>query len=156
MHEQPHDTPNVIAFPPLLFALPLALGIVTERLFPLHLLPRRLSRAVGWPLVGTGLLIGLSAVATMRRAKTNISPHAPATTLVIAGPFRWTRNPIYVSFVLLYAGIALLTNAFWALLGLPGVVRVVQRGVIEREEAYLEARFGEAYRAYKQQARRWL
>src|SRR5260370_40391537 len=92
----------------------------------------------------------------MRRAAAEINPMRPTTTLVTTGPFRYTRNPLYVSLTGLYAGVALPLNAVWPLLLLPGVLLVVQRGVIERAEAYLARKLGGACRAYRARARRWV
>ena len=80
----------------------------------------------------------------------------PTTAIVVHGPYRFTRNPMYVSLVGLYAGVTLFVNSAWPLILLPAVVLLVQRQVIAREEAYLEAKFGEEYRAYKARVRRWI
>ncbi|MBA2391346.1 MAG: isoprenylcysteine carboxylmethyltransferase family protein, partial [Ktedonobacteraceae bacterium] len=76
--------------------------------------------------------------------------------LLVQGPYRFTRNPIYLSMTALYTGIALLANTLWPILFLPGVFFVMTRGVIEREEAYLERKFGSQYVAYKEKVRRWI
>ncbi len=83
-------------------------------------------------------------------------PWRPTTALVVGGPFRFTRNPMYLGTTLLYIGIAILAQALWALVLLPFVLMIVQRGVIEREERYLEGKFGADYLRYKQRVRRWL
>ncbi|MFI5210728.1 MAG: methyltransferase family protein, partial [Gemmatimonadales bacterium] len=69
---------------------------------------------------------------------------------------RFSRNPMYVGMTLLYLGIALWANSLWPLLLLPAVLVVMRRGVIAREEAYLERRFGDEYRSYRARVRRWL
>ena len=85
-----------------------------------------------------------------------MNPNEPATALVTDGPFRFSRNPLYLAFTLLYSGVAVVANALWAALPLPIILVVIQRGVIDREERYLERRFGTAYRQYKDGVRRWL
>jgi len=80
----------------------------------------------------------------------------PTTALVTEGPFRYSRNPIYLALTLLYVGVALLINALWILLLVVPAVLVLRYGVIAREEAYLTRKFGEAYRQYMAQVRRWL
>jgi protein-S-isoprenylcysteine O-methyltransferase Ste14 len=80
----------------------------------------------------------------------------PTTALVTEGPFRYSRNPIYVALTLLYVGVALLINALWILLLVVPAVLVLRYGVIAREEAYLTRKFGDAYRQYTTQVRRWL
>lgn len=92
----------------------------------------------------------------MRRAHTNIDPRQPTTTIVVEGPYRFTRNPIYLSLTLLYSGLTVLFNALSGLLLLPIALIILRRGVIEREERYLERKFGEQYLSYKQRVRRWL
>ena len=92
----------------------------------------------------------------MHRAGTNIRPDLPTTALVTEGPFRFTRNPLYLGLTLMYAGIALLIPGTWPLLLLVPVLLVMRWGVIAREERYLERKFGEPYRAYLGRVRRWL
>jgi protein-S-isoprenylcysteine O-methyltransferase Ste14 len=93
---------------------------------------------------------------TIEKAGTPIRTDRPVPRLVIDGPFRYTRNPGYLGLAMLYAGIAVLRNALWAILFLPLVVYVIQRQVIGREERYLERTFGEEYLAYKRRVRRWV
>ena len=156
MEDDTRDNPGVIAPPPLIYAVALGAGLLLQRAFPIVLAPARLTRALGWPLIGASFLLGGSAFRTMLRANTNVDPRHPATTVVVAGPFRYTRNPIYLSFTMLYLGIASLRNALWPLVLLPGVLLLMRRGVIDREERYLEGKFGEQYLQYKARVRRWL
>ncbi len=92
----------------------------------------------------------------MEQAKTNVNPSLPATTLVTDGPFRFSRNPMYLARTLLYVGLGLLANSLAVLLTAVPLLMVVQHGVIKREEHYLEAKFGDAYRQYRARVRRWL
>lgn len=92
----------------------------------------------------------------MRRAGTNVDPREPTTAIVTGGPYRFTRNPLYVSMTLMYTGISALANALWPMLLLPGVLAVMNKGVIEREERYLERKFGDEYLRYKAGVRRWV
>ena len=110
----------------------------------------------GLGLIVVGLALGLVAVITVRRAGSTIRVDRPVTALVVNGPYRWTRNPIYLGLALLSAGIAVAANALWPLLSLPVVLTLVRRRHIEREERYLEAKFGTTYLAYKARVRRWL
>jgi protein-S-isoprenylcysteine O-methyltransferase Ste14 len=93
---------------------------------------------------------------TIEKAGTPIRTDRPVPRLVTDGPFRYTRNPGYLGLTMLYAGIAVLRNALWAILLLPLVLYVIQRQVIGREERYLERTFGEEYLAYKARVRRWV
>jgi protein-S-isoprenylcysteine O-methyltransferase Ste14 len=89
-------------------------------------------------------------------AGTDVRPDKPTTSLVIEGPYHFTRNPIYLGFTLAYGGIAALASSLWAALLLPFVLVVMQRGVIDREEHYLERIFGEKYVQYKNRVGRWI
>jgi protein-S-isoprenylcysteine O-methyltransferase Ste14 len=92
----------------------------------------------------------------MRRTDTPIDPRNPVSKLITEGPFRYTRNPAYLSMSTIYAGVAALRNALWPILLLPLLVYVIQRDQIEREEQYLERIFGEEYLTYKKSVRRWV
>lgn len=100
--------------------------------------------------------MGLWAAALMVRAGTTVEPHGTTTRIIATGPFAFSRNPIYIGLSLGYVGVAVAFNALWPLLLLPAVWLVMVKGVIEREEAYLERKFGEVYVDYKRNVRRWL
>jgi protein-S-isoprenylcysteine O-methyltransferase Ste14 len=150
------DNPGVVAPPPLIYAGALALGLVANKLYPMAFLPRAVSRVLGLPLIFGGLTIGLLGFREMRRAETNVDPYKPATAIVTEGPYRFTRNPLYIGMTLVYSGITALFNAFPAAMLLPLALAVMRGGVIEREERYLERKFGDEYLAYKARVRRWL
>jgi protein-S-isoprenylcysteine O-methyltransferase Ste14 len=92
----------------------------------------------------------------MRRAGTNVDPRAPALLIVTHGPFRFTRNPLYLSLTLLTIGLALCFNIIWALVTLVPTLIIMRQGVILREERYLEGKFGQPYLDYKRTVRRWI
>jgi protein-S-isoprenylcysteine O-methyltransferase Ste14 len=159
MSEDPRegtDNPGVIAPPPLIYAGTLAVGLLLNRLHPVPFLPRGPWRVLGLPLAFTGLLIGLQGYREMRRAGTNVDPYKPSTTIVEAGPYRYTRNPLYLGMTLIYTSITTRANALPAALLLPIVLAVMRYGVIEREERYLEDKFGDEYLSYKTRVRRWI
>ena len=156
MSDEREATAGVIAPPPMIYAGSLVLGVVLHILRPISFLPSQVARALGLFLILAGVVLGPAAYREMRRAGTNIDPDLPATALVMTGPFRWTRNPLYLSLTLVYAGITALVNALWLALLLPLVLVVMRRAVIDREERYLERRFGEEYRQYKERVRRWI
>jgi protein-S-isoprenylcysteine O-methyltransferase Ste14 len=110
----------------------------------------------GWILVAVGGVIAFTAASTFRNAGTAVNPRKPATTVVSHGPFRFTRNPMYVALATAYLGVTLVVNSLWPLLFFPPAVWVISRYVIAREEAYLERKFGHAYLDYKTRVRRWL
>lgn len=150
------DNPGVVAPPPLIFAGGLAAGLLTNRLRPTPFLPRGLSRVLGWPVVIAGFALGLWGLREMRRAGTNVDPYRPTTAIVERGPYGFTRNPLYVGMTLMYAGFSARANALPAALLLPALLHVVDRGVIKREEKYLEDKFGDEYLRYKGRVRRWI
>jgi protein-S-isoprenylcysteine O-methyltransferase Ste14 len=156
MSDLHNDTAGVIARPPLIYVGGLALGWLLHRMVPLALLPARWTKIVGGLLCGLGAFPVTAALIGMLQARTNPDPHQPTTALVTSGVFRYTRNPIYLSFTLLYAGIATLINSLSTALLLPVVVLIMRRGVIAREERYLERKFGAEYAEYKARVRRWL
>ena len=143
--------------PPLALLPSLALGIALHQLFhPLFLFPPGiLGHAVGWPILCIGLaLAGWATWALMRRGE---SPQVfrPTGRIVDDGPYAWSRNPIYLGFVLAYLGIGFLFNSVWLLLLTPLVVALLHYGVVVREEEYLTALFGDHYSAYRHRVRRW-
>jgi protein-S-isoprenylcysteine O-methyltransferase Ste14 len=150
------DNAGVVAPPPLIYLGSLVLGLLLNRRLRIPFLPRTMARALGWPLVVGGVLLLGWFERTMRRAGTPANPYKPVSGIATEGPFRYTRNPAYLSMTMIYAGISSLANALWAILLLPAALLVVQRGVIEREEGYLERKFGEEYLRYKEQVRRWI
>lgn len=151
------DNPGVIAPPPLIYAGALVVGLLLHRKLPLRFLPRRWNRfPLSGALIGSAILLLQNAFGQMHQAHTNANPHLPATTVIVEGPYHFTRNPIYLGFTFFYAGIAILVNAFWVILLLPGVLLLMRIGVIDREERYLERKFGDQYLRYKTSVRRWL
>jgi len=150
------DNPGVIAPPPLIYAGTLIAGLLLNRLRPTGFLPRGLSRLLGCAMIFGGLGIGMLGLREMRRAGTNVDPYHPTTAIVDAGPYQFTRNPLYVGMTLLYGGFTVLANALPAALLLPVVLAIMRRGVIEREERYLERKFGAEYLSYKARVRRWV
>jgi protein-S-isoprenylcysteine O-methyltransferase Ste14 len=150
------DNPGIRVPPPLIYLLPLAAGLALDRRWHVPFLPCRVARPLGWALLGGSWLVGGWFMRTIEKTGTPIRTDRPVPRLVTDGPFRYTRNPGYLGLAMLYAGTAVLRNALWAILLLPGVVYVIQREVIGREERYLERTFGEEYLAYRRRVRRWV
>ncbi len=149
------DTPGVITLPPLIYAVGGITGILLNAIIPIHVLPDWL-RWIGLFLLIIAFIPGMWALILMLRAGTHPEPTHPTTVLVTNGPFRFSRNPIYLTFTLFFLGFALITLNVWLLVILPLVLVVLIKGVIEREERYLERKFGESYREYKGRVRRWI
>ena len=150
------DNPGVIAPPPLIFAGGLGAGLLANRVRRVPFLPERASRALGWPLVAAGISLGLWGLREMRRAGTNVDPYRPTTVIVERGPYRFTRNPLYVGMTLVYLGFSARANALPAIALLAAVLHLIHHHVIKREERYLERKFGEEYLGYKNRVRRWI
>ena len=150
------DRAGAITVPPLIYMAFLIAGIYWRELVPLSLGGRPLRYSAGGIIFTAGLGLLIWALRTMTRAKTTFNPWLPSSRIVSWGPFRFTRNPIYVGDALLYLGTAIAFDSALAILLLPLVLNIVYFGVIRREERYLEAKFGEEYVAYKNQVRRWL
>lgn len=145
--------------PPFLFLGALGLGCLLSLVLPVG--PgfgsaNWLALAVGLALVAIGFALAALSVRRFHLAGTSVVPGETSTALVVEGPYHLTRNPIYIGFVLAYFGLAVMLTSVWVLLLLIPVLIVLQRGVVEREEIYLERQFGEAYRKYKARVPRWL
>lgn len=153
-HAERH-TAGVLAPPPLIYLLPLLVGLWLDRRWPIGGLPPILARPLG-ALAGLGFLVTITALLAFRRARTRPEPWKPTTALVTDGPYRYTRNPMYLGFACLYLGVALWFGGYWTLGLLPAVLVVMTVGVIRREERYLERLFGEVYAAYRNRVRRWI
>jgi protein-S-isoprenylcysteine O-methyltransferase Ste14 len=150
------DTAGVIAPPPIIYLGALGIGFGLDAVIGTGSLPFAVAVPVGVAsiLAGSGLLV--SFVRAFGRARTPIDPYTPSEAIVTHGPYRLTRNPGYLGMALTYAGIAIVSNAPWALAPLPVAIAVIDRGVIAREERYLERRFGTSYLDYKRRVRRWI
>lgn len=142
--------------PPLMFLLGWGAGWLIQRRWPLTWSPDLTWSMLSLALVAAGLAIGFSALWVFRVARTSPNPWTPTQAIAVRGPYRFTRNPMYLGFAALYAGISIYTRTGWALVLLPLVVLAVQQGSIVREEAYLERQFGPAYTDYRRRVRRWL
>lgn len=142
--------------PPLVYLMSLAVGALIQIAAPRPLLPRPLALPLGAPLVVLAIALFAYSVATFRAAGTPVPARKPTTVIVRAGPYRFSRNPIYLAFSVFQLGIAIWVNSLWLLLTLGGAVALIHRVVIRREEAYLERRFGARYTDYKASVRRWL
>jgi protein-S-isoprenylcysteine O-methyltransferase Ste14 len=146
------DTPGVIAPPPLLAAAAVVLGLLLDWLLPAYLLRVLLSfperMVIGIVLIAAGLALIVSANLAFREAGTNVEPWKPSLTIVTGGVFRWLRNPMYVGGVVLLVGLAILLASDWMVVMTVVTALILHVGVVKREERYLEAKFGDAYRRY--------
>ena len=149
-----HAPVRVVA--PILFATEYLIGALLGLIWPLPALGSPARWLAGAALVAPGLMTGMASLATMKRAGTSPNPHVASAALVESGPYRRTRNPMYVSMVLIFAGVSLAFRSTWSLALLPLAAVAVDRWVIAPEERYLTQRFGDAYTAYCARVRRWI
>ena len=149
------DNPGVIVRPPLLYVAALAAMLVLRWLWPLPIL----SGGAFWPaiaLVVLGVCILVWGRRTLVAGGTNVDPSLPSTAVVTSGPYRISRNPLYVGLAIVYLGLTLAFDVWWGIVLLVLVLLVMHLGVIQREERYLERKFGDAYRQYRSAVRRYL
>lgn len=148
------DRIGILVPPPALFAIGFAAGWAIDAAMDL-------SAGVRAPLVGgilalLGLGLAVWALRTFRRARTAWSPYGGSTTVVDEGPYAWSRNPMYLAMAIAYVGIAFTIGRVGPLLALPVVILWMDRVVIPREERYMEAKFGEAWKRYAARVSRWI
>ena len=152
-------TAGVIARPPLLFLAALLLGVASDHVLPA---PFVIAGAdlLHWIISGLLILFGLAffgaGIRNFSRASTPVPTYEPVRALVTTGIHGWTRNPIYFGMFLVYGGIGIAARSPWILILTLPLAFTIRYGVVAREEAYLERRFGDAYRDYKAGVRRWL
>jgi protein-S-isoprenylcysteine O-methyltransferase Ste14 len=154
--ERRGDTAGVIAPPPLIYLGALGIGFGLDELIGTGSLPSTVGVPIGAASIIAGVGLLGSFLSAFRRAETPVDPYAPSEAIVTDGAYRLTRNPAYLGMALTYAGIAIVANAPWALVPLPVAIAVIDRGVIAREERYLERKFGRPYVDYKRRVRRWI
>jgi protein-S-isoprenylcysteine O-methyltransferase Ste14 len=148
--------PRKLRVPP---AIPVAAWLLSwglGRIWPIHVPWPAWTRWLGWLLLMAPFSIGSWAAATFRRHQTVLNPQGHTTAIVTEGPFRYSRNPMYLTLLLAYVGGMLAFHLPWAAILLVPVFLTLQYGVIVREERYLQAAFGEQYAAYQRRVRRWL
>ena len=151
------DTAPVITRPPLAWGLVVIGGLALNWLVPLPFLP--IDLPAGW-LGAMVFVLALAlfawAIVTITRAGSNVPTNRPTTTIVESGPYRFTRNPIYLGMFLSLIGLAIAFDNLWLLMMLVPFALIIRYGVVAREEAYLERKFGDVYRGYRSRVRRWL
>jgi protein-S-isoprenylcysteine O-methyltransferase Ste14 len=155
--ENATDTSNAVIRPPVAWALAFVAGLALDWLYPLPFVPASMPVAwFGGAVFAIGFALAIWAIVTIRKAGTNVETVKPTTTIVASGPYRFTRNPIYVGMFLGQTGFAIGFNSLWLLATLVPFYVVIRYGVVAREESYLERKFGGVYPHYKSRVRRWL
>lgn len=151
------DHADVITKPPLIYLAGVLLGLWLGPRVPLRF-------PLSWPLYSiVGVVLGAVAlallawgVATFRRAGEQLDPHTPTVRILTGGPYRWTRNPLYLGLAVMQVAIGTSLQNAWIVLLTAPVAAVITWGVIVREERYLERKFGDEYRRYRDSVRRWI
>jgi protein-S-isoprenylcysteine O-methyltransferase Ste14 len=151
------DTSGAIVRPPFAWALAMVIAFGLDWLRPLPFLAGSVPRAwAGAVIFASGFALAIWAIATMSRAGTRVETYRPTSAIVTSGPYRFARNPIYVGMFLGQIGLGVGFNSLWFLVTLVPFYLVIRYGVVAREEAYLERKFGDVYLSYKARVRRWL
>jgi protein-S-isoprenylcysteine O-methyltransferase Ste14 len=152
------DRPNIspMVHPPVVALMFIVIAYFLGRFAPLPFSAPALLRYTGLALTFVGFLLGLGALLEFRKARTTLDPHGSAKQLVTSGIYRFTRNPIYLGFLLMVIGLPLNSGLYWGIGLAPFYVFMMNRLIIQYEEAYLQRKFGETYTGYRSRVRRWL
>ena len=157
MAQIPDDRPSSIPWPPIIYAATLAAAWLLESWLPLPALPESLlARWIGAAVFLGGLGLGLMGLMALRAAGTTFDPTGPADALATHGLYARSRNPLYLAALIAFLGLGLALRSTWLLIAVPAVAVALVKLAIGPEEAYLERRFGEAYRRYRAGVRRWI
>ena len=151
------DSSNAIVRPPLAWALAVVIGLGLDWLYSLPFVPASLPAPwIGGIVFAAAVALAVWSIVTIRRAGTAVETVKPTTAIVSNGPFRFTRNPIYLGMIIGQIGLAIAFNSLWLLITLVPFYFLIRYGVVAREEAYLERKFGRQYLDYKDRVRRWV
>jgi protein-S-isoprenylcysteine O-methyltransferase Ste14 len=150
------DNPGVVAPPPLIYLGAFLIVLVCRWFWPIPIDAGSRGLWPGLIMIALGAGIAIWGRRTMEAAGTNVNPARPAKTIVSSGPFRFSRNPLYLSLTTIYLGLTLAVNTRWGFVVLIPLLVVMHRSVVLREERYLDRKFGDSYRQYRSNVRRYL
>jgi len=152
------DHADIVAKPPVIYAVPFLIGILLNKFFSLKILSSVSTSLLilSWILVVLGFFLAGWTLLTFLKKGEDVRPEKPTTVIIANGPFRFSRNPIYLSFNITYIGFSLILNNLWLIIFLPFAFLVLRYGVVSKEEQYLERKFGKKYLVYKKRTRRWI
>lgn len=152
------DRPNIspMVHPPVVALMFIVIAYFLARFVPLPFSAPPILRYLGLALTVVGFLLGIGAFLEFRKARTTLDPHGSSKQIVTSGIYRFTRNPIYLGFLLMVIGLPLNSGLYWGFVMAPFYVLLMNNLVIKHEEAYLEKKFGKAYTSYTSRVRRWL
>jgi protein-S-isoprenylcysteine O-methyltransferase Ste14 len=152
------DRPNIspMVHPPVVALMFIVIAYFLGRFAPLPFSAPPILHYLGLALAFVGFLLGIGALIEFRAARTTLDPHGSARQLVTSGIYRFTRNPIYLGFLLMVIGLPLNSGLYWGIVLAPFYIFMMNRLIIQHEEAYLEKKFGKAYISYTARVRRWV
>ena len=152
------DRPNIspMVHPPIVALMFIVIAYFLGRFVPLPFAAPVILRYIGLAMTFVGFLLGFGAFIEFRKAHTTLDPHGSVKQLVTSGIYRFTRNPIYLGFLLMVIGLPLNSGLYWGIVLAPFYILMMNRLIIQHEESYLERKFGKAYTSYTSRVRRWL
>ena len=156
MSETQEDHASVKIHPPILLLTHIFAAFLLNWLLPLPFAFPNILVWVGYPLILLGIGLAFSAAGQLMKVHTTLDPHGSVTEIVTTGPYRFSRNPIYLGFVCLFIGFPFIFRTYWGVVLSPVLMMSLYQLVIKPEEAYLEKKFGDVYISYKSRLRRWL
>ena len=154
--EQDRPSISPMVHPPVVALMFIVIAYFLGRFVPVSFSTPAVLRYLGLALTFAGFLLGIGALIEFRKARTTLDPHGSAKQLVTSGIYRFTRNPIYLGFLLMVIGLPLNSGLYWGIVLAPLYIFMMNRLIIQHEEAYLERKFGNAYTGYTSRVRRWL
>jgi protein-S-isoprenylcysteine O-methyltransferase Ste14 len=149
------DNPGVVMRPPLLYGIAFVVVLALRWFWPMPIVDHTVATWLGLALVVFAVGIAMWGRRTMQAAGTNVDPHRPTTVIVKNGPFRFSRNPLYMALTLIFLGLSLVVNTWWGIVLLFPVLIIMHWGVVLREERYLDQKFGASYQEYRSKVRRY-
>lgn len=155
MKEEDKNIAGVIAQPSWILLGAILAGVLLNYFWPLEIIPDSSQLPIGLGIIALAIILSFLGTREFRRFGTKINPHRPTTTIITSGPFRYTRNPLYLSHSFFHIGIGIAVDNVWILGMLAPTLILMWYGVISREEHYLERKFGDEYLKYKASVRRW-
>jgi protein-S-isoprenylcysteine O-methyltransferase Ste14 len=150
------DKAGVLIFPPLLYLLVLATGILVSYFFPRRLIDFSIALLIGIIISIIGITTLILAANLFRKNKNPVNPSGSTQLIICSGIYKYTRNPMYLSLTCIFIGVSIITNSWFSFVLLLPLLTICQKGIIEREEKYLTQKFGDEYLSYKSKVRRWI